>query len=203
MKLFLAACLVFGAMLLAGFSISALGPRAPGPIQVLVFLLIIGASAWIGMRLFNPAGTHPLGFQSPEAVVAALEQEGLLVSEPYTAVRAFSVEEYDDEGSHYFLELPDGRVLYLSGQYLYDYEPLEEDGASLERRFPCSAFIVRSHRTEGFTVDLVCDGTAFKPEAVLPPFAREAHRSGLVPSDRAVIADRTYDALRLQFSGGV
>ena len=48
------------------------------------------------------------------------------MSERFTASRAFAVEEFEDEGSHYFVDLTDNRVLFLSGQYLYDYEPLED-----------------------------------------------------------------------------
>ncbi len=203
MRVILAACLVIAALFGAGFAVSVLRPHAPGGLLVLVFLAVIGASTWLVMRLLNPAGTHPLGFRSPEAVVASLAEHGLLVSESYAALRAFAVEEFDDEGSHYFLELTDGRVLYLSGQYLYDYEPLEDDGASVHRLFPCTTFVVRSHRTDGYTIDLLCHGTPFAPEAVLPAFAPEAHRNGRVPADRTVISDRTYYQLRSQFSGGV
>jgi hypothetical protein len=62
----------------------------------------------------------------------------------FCAIRGFSVEEYEDEEPHYFLELDANRVLYLNGQYLYDYEP-DAYGAESgrPRRFPCTQVVVQ------------------------------------------------------------
>ena len=49
------------------------------------------------------------------------------------------MEELEDEGVSYFLELDDGAVLFLSGQYL------DED----ESPFPCTEFIVRRLPADG------------------------------------------------------
>ena len=63
-------------------------------------------------------------------------------------MRAFGVKEFEDEGLHYFLELTDGRVLVLSGQYLYDYEAISDDSeTNRPRAFPCSEFTLRRHKT--------------------------------------------------------
>ena len=43
------------------------------------------------------------------------EGQGLLLTEEYQATRAFQLDEWEDEGSHYFVELRDGSVLYLNG----------------------------------------------------------------------------------------
>ena len=74
----------------------------------------------------------------------------LIVDTPFQATRAFGVEDYGDEGSHYFLELADGSgILALCGQYLYAYEPITDDPElNQPRRFPCTSFTVRRHRTE-------------------------------------------------------
>lgn len=77
------------------------------------------------------------------------------MSEAYRVKRAFQVEEFEDEGSHYYIELDDRRVLFLSGQYLYDY-----DSEDPPRAFPCTEFVVRRHRTKGYVVDISLSGNS-------------------------------------------
>jgi hypothetical protein len=200
MRVVLAGCFSFVAMLLSVGVLAVLEPKAPAPLVGMLAGGVLVGAAVVAVRLFNPRGVHPLGFKSPEQHVAELQRGGLLMSERFTASRAFGIQEFEDEGIHYFVGLTDGRVLFLSGQYLYDYEPLVDTEGSCPRRFPCGSFTVRWHRTEHYTVDLVCEGVAFEPEVTLPSFTTHDYRAGVIPRDRAVITDRTYDALKEAFS---
>ena len=82
------------------------------------------------------------------------------------------MEEFEDEGLHYFVELDDGSVLYLTGQMLWDYGPMSEGDEDDEfphyRQFPCTEFEVLRHAREGYIVELVCRGKVLEPEVVLP-----------------------------------
>jgi hypothetical protein len=61
---------------------------------------------------------------------------GVATLTTYEATDALRVEEFEDEGSQYYLKLADGRVLFLAGQYLYEYELGEdEDGQVLSVDF--------------------------------------------------------------------
>ena len=126
--------------------------------------------------------------------VEELEDRGLLASTEYHATRAFGVEEFEDEGLSYFLELTDGRVLFLSGQYLYEYEPGAKE--KRPRAFPCSDFSVRRHKTEKYVVDLQCRGRVLEPEAIAKPFSESDWEEGRLPEDGEVIANMTYDAVK-------
>jgi hypothetical protein len=203
MRIILAVCFIFGILIAVGVSLSTLLPEGPGILGGLIMGVALIAAAVAATVLFNAPGANAFGLRSAEAVLAELERRGLLMTEHYHASRAFSVEEYEDEGSHYFVELTDGRVLYLTGQYLLDYEPIDDSEEAAIRRFPCESFMVRWHRTEGYTVDLVCEGAVFEPEVVLPSFSRRAYREGFVPEDRAIITDRTYTEIRDQIARGV
>src|SRR5262245_8207917 len=151
----------------------------------------------VALVLFNPRWADPLGLKTPEQRLRELERRDLLVSSDFRATRAFGVQEYDDEGLHYFVELVDGRVLFLSGQYLYDYEPISDDPElNRARSFPCSDFIVRRHKTEGFTVEVGCRGNVIEPEFMARPFSRQERQSGRVPKDGQIVSDTTYDALK-------
>jgi hypothetical protein len=150
----------------------------------------------VAVILFNPTGSNPFSTQSFEENIRQLESKGLLVSRDFQATRSFGVQEYEDEGQHYFIELTDGRVLFLSGQYLIDYEFIFEDEVNQPRMFPCSKFTVRRHRTEGYVIDIVCSGTVIEPELIAPPFSKADERSGQVPEDGQIISDMTYDAIK-------
>jgi hypothetical protein len=112
--------------------------------------------------------------------------------------RAFGVEDYEDEGICYFLELTDGSgVLVLIGQYLYAYEPIEDDPEMNQPRlFPCTAFTVRRHRTDGYVVDLVCGGDVLEPETMASGDVKAAWlRDGFDPEDGVVLTGVTFDEL--------
>jgi hypothetical protein len=97
----------------------------------------------------------------------------------------------------YFLELDDHSVLYLSGQFLYGYEPVQTRKATSARQFPCTQFTLRRHKQDNAVVDILCSGEVLEPEAITPPFdQKEITRGGWVSEEVLVIHDKTYDDLK-------
>jgi len=174
--------------------------RAPSWLIGLGISLVMLALMVLSLWLFNPRGSNPLGRMTEEEHLRELGRLGLLESTAFRATRAFGVEEFEDEGLHYFLELTDGRVLFLSGQYLYDYEANPDTGTT-RRLFPCTEFTVRRHKNEGYAVEIVCGGTVLEPEVMAPSFGKDVWRRNRVPEDGRVISDITYDGLKQQMSG--
>jgi len=126
------------------------------------------------------------------------------VTSSYRARRAFQIEEFEDEDSHYFIELEDGDVLYLSGQYLYEYEPIDDDSElNQERRFPCAELTIRRHRKKGFVVDILCGGTVLELDMLAPPFSKVDFQNDRAPEDGAVISDLSYDQIKVERASGV
>jgi hypothetical protein len=121
-----------------------------------------------------------------------LEARNLLVSTSFRADRAFRADEFKEEGPHYFLELEEGSILHLSGNYLYNYEPI--DGSP--RHFPCTQFAVRRHIEFGYVVDLICGGVVIEPEVEAPPFSARDFAQRLVPDDGAILRGIHFDQLR-------
>ena len=146
--------------------------------------------------LFNsPAERWP--YQSIEELIDELEKQDLIVSTDFQANRALQVEEYEDEGLHYYLELNDGSVLYLNGQYLYEYEPVEDDPElSRERRFPCTEFTIGRYKTEGYVLDIITRGDPFEPEAIAPSLSQEDFLSHTNIEDGAIIRDKPFDEIK-------
>jgi hypothetical protein len=169
-----------------------LPPSVVGIGLALLMLGLCGLALW----LFNARGI-PLGLKSPEEHLRELETAGLLDVADFRATRAFRVEELEDEGLHYYIELVDGRILFLSGQYLYDFEPITGDPElNQPRTFPCSEFSVIRHKTERYVVDIRCRGEVMEPEAVAPPFGKAVRRRGDVPADGEIIGGQSYDKLK-------
>lgn len=102
-----------------------------------------------------------------------LEAQGLVDSVECHAVRALEILEFEDEGYTFFLELTDGRTLFLQGQYLYNYGLPDAGIAGEERGFPTTHFIIKRHRTKGHVVDMLVQGNFLEPELTLEPIDLE------------------------------
>ena len=201
---------VFLGMLLAVAVLSFSGwlERLPLPLvstSLALYLVLLCIVALILFNLFAPDPVPGVDFDT----IATLEAKGLLVDTTYHAMRVFEVEEMEDEGRHFFLELDDGSVLYLNGQYLYDYdtdveehdddedkEDMNEDENIPRGPFPCTVFTVRRHKDDGRVVDIDCIGIPLRPETIEPPFSPELFDVDWVPSDGDIITCQTYDDVK-------
>jgi len=158
------------------------------PVALAMCVLSILGSIWLADRGRFPQGRSPS--------LDEMARAGLLEEIAFTAGRAFAVDESEDEGPHYFIELLDGAVLYLRGQYLDDYGPDVADS----RRFPCTSFRLVRHKPSGEFVDVHCDGAPLEPETTLPPFPSEYFLNDALFADGQIIADRSFDALKSEIA---
>jgi hypothetical protein len=189
---------VFFGLAVSVFFISRFFPDAL-PAWIVVPLLLIGFFVFIffAMVLFHGKGLRRISAEKRAARVRKLEEDGLLALQTFRARRAFQVDEFEDEGSHYFIELADGAVLFLTGQYLYDYEPLRNrTSTSRLRSFPSTEFTIRRHKENGYVVDVQCHGEVIEPEVLAPWFDEEDFRKQLMPEDGAIFRDKTYDVIK-------
>ncbi len=195
-RLIAAGVFVFAALLAAVVLFDALGivESLPAPVAGLLLAILMIFFCFVALLLFSKREKFQASF---EENVRQLEEAGLLVEEDFRALRAFQVEEFEDEGSRYYLELADGRVLRLHGQFLYDYEPLpDESELNWPRRFPCSEFTLRRHRDAGYVVDLICRGEVLEPELEAPPLSLEELQSDDAADEVLVITDRSYETIK-------
>jgi hypothetical protein len=154
-------------------------------------------SLFLTNKLVNAPGTRFWSLSRAPEPDESPEQEGLLVSTAYRAKRYFEVEASDEEGPHYFIELDDGSVLYMSGRYLAAFRPRKIFNLiDYPRKFPCTEFIVKRDRCDGCIVDIQCSGSPLEPEIVTPPFNELAFQSSIIPQDGDILVSRTYDAIK-------
>lgn len=199
MRALLAGIFVFAVLLITAGIISKHYPGGvlpwwAGPTIIGSMFAAIIASLF----LFNKRGYRPnLSRRSFEEQLAELEQKGLLLNESFKARRAFRVEEYEDEGSHFFIELADGAVLFVTGQYLYEFEEITDDPElNQAQKFPCTEFTLQRHKDAGYVMNIVCAGKVLPIECVAPPFTKDAVDRGLVPDDGEVVRNRSYEDLK-------
>lgn len=202
MRILLAATFSFAAMLASVGMLHAYAPAAmsawwlrivPGTVLLLALFL--------SLIIFNKTGFRPnLLRKSLAERLNELEASGELLRQSFDAKRAFGVNEFEDEGPHYYVELVDNTVLYLNGQYLYDYEPIDDDPEfNQSRTFPCTAFEVLRHKTAGYVIHINCNGQVLQPEIMAPPFSKDTLRAG-IPEDGQVLDSGMYDALKDRYA---
>jgi hypothetical protein len=114
------------------------------------------------------------------------------VDEEVVQVRdAIEVEETEDEGPHYYLQLADGRVLFVSGQYLLDFahDPDEEDV------FPRRSLTLRRSPATGELLGVKPRGPYLAPTTTRPKFSDFEQEARLVPANGDVLL-LPFDSLR-------
>lgn len=165
---------------------------------VVLFLILLGAivaiKAMLGVRGHLE---RPVILTAAAVALAAagvrwrrVRAEGVLAAQDYEAGRvrverfhvcaAIQVGEAGKVDSGFFLKLIDGRVVFLSGLYLWE---LCERG-----QFPCTQFeVVRGVHSKR-VVELKCLGEYFPAVVKRRGFTREERTGGAVPEDGAVFA---------------
>ena len=162
-------------------------PAWPWVIFVGIYNPLLILAAYVLFNLGVPRPWSP----KPEDDARKLDEQGLLTEETLYATRALQViDDYDDEGPSYLLELIDGGVLFLSGYYLYRIAMHRKHMGT----FPCTEFTLQRHKQTGQVVNIVCSGTPLSPEIVPLAFS-DVNFTAPVPEDGQIIRDRTYDEL--------
>jgi len=198
MRLLLAGLFVFlGFSLIPLVLTLILGEHGSLPLWTIA-LIAVGYLAFlsVGYFLFNPPEVFIRTFMSQERAMAFLEKRGLVVTEHFNAKKAFAVEPPSEEEIHYIVELADGRVLHLGGQFLYDFEPIDDDPAvNQARRFPCSTFTIKRHRRTQVVLAMTCDGHPFDPEFTSTKAIRRILTLSQCQKECAVLPRRSYQML--------
>lgn len=127
---------------------------------------------------------------------------GTVTCTTYDVVDALRVEELEDEGSGYYLKLADGGVLFLQGQYLYEYEEVGADGEDEAEpaRFPASRFTIERAPESGLVMGLRDLGALIPVSGTLKPFTLDDHENSLVPEDGAIL-HIDFESLRARRTG--
>jgi hypothetical protein len=160
-------------------------------------MLILGIE--IATVVLSPGTSTPfgiLGARPGSTTMEALRSKGLVASESYRALRAFEVAPCNDEGSQYFIELADGKVLFLGGQYLFEYDPISDDPELAQpRSFPCTEFTLHRHRRHGGVLQIDCSGEVIEPSPTTPAFTKTERRKKQIPFDGEIVSNESFELI--------
>ena len=203
MRLLLAGLFVFVLLLtfvgLVGEYIEIWGhPVFWGIICSIVFFILVGIAAYF----FNKKSYRPDG-KTPEQRIKEWEASGLVENRTYKALRYFEMNEFEDEGSHYFIELEDKNVLYLNGQYLYDYEEInDEDDPEFNqnKKFPCSIFTIQINKEGRFVFNIILNENLIKDDFVSLDFPKWYGNKGTVFYDDMDVIDDSLENIYKKLS---
>lgn len=157
------------------------GPRTVVMVISGILLLMIASKLFFELpaRLLD-RGQYP--------TEEALRKSGQLYSRVYSITRAMEVEELEDEGPTFILALEQGGTLFLSGQYLYDYQEVGEgDVIHQPGKFPCTQFTLWRRKLYDYVTSIECRGEYLAPEQTLPPLTHAQFDANLVPNDGEVL----------------
>jgi hypothetical protein len=164
------------AMLVGGFVprlVEAAGPAA--------LVVPAAAGAWFYVRTQRAER-----WVEAAATYRAELADGVVEVTRYRALDAIAVAEAEDEGLSYFLRLEDGEVLFVSGQYLYEFE---------DTTFPSSLFEATRTPTTRILLNFRPLGQYLKPSTERPPFA-EADWERFAILDDGSLLDVPFESLR-------
>ena len=114
--------------------------------------------------------------------------DGTLESADFEVNEVVQIQEYEDAGLHFLLDIGSGKTLFLSGQYLYS--------AVDAGRFPSNRIRVYWNAAHGITYGVQSLGDRILPSQMVPPPAQEVVDDGVLPSDRDVIGQSIQDVLQ-------
>jgi hypothetical protein len=152
-----------------------------------LFQSVFGANWGAGIASFGMYIAFPIvalrawptkvkaGLPSMSRALAA----GELAEMDFDVSAAVALEESEDEGLHYFLQVAEDRTLFLSGQYLY--EPVDAG------RFPSTKIRLYWHRTAGITYGVQCLGTPLPPLSTVTASTDIGMERADRPEDRQVL----------------
>lgn len=113
-------------------------------------------------KLFNKKPNDSI-YHIPDNIKEAV-LKGEVTKTLYHCTRAFEVGEFEDEGLHYILYVGNHQILYLTGQDLYDFQPIIEGSEIEPRKFPCENFYLYHRKNTEILLKIEPLENPFEPE---------------------------------------
>ena len=180
------------------------------PVGALLSLIVLG----LGVALVSlvplyfivnaPGFLRWLRGISPDDHLKQLEADGKAVRENYRMRRAMTFEDWGTSSIAHLIELDDGRLLCLHGQYYYDFEPIDDDPeVNQPRRFPTSEFSLLRDARNG-TVLMLTPGNEVVAPTVCAPIAKykKMYELGIRLEDGELITGMSFEAAQKAVQAG-
>ncbi len=130
--------------------------------------------------------------------VERLEAEGKAARNEYQAIGAVSVEDLNTGSLMHFIDIGEGRILCLFGQYYYEFEPIDDDSdLNQPRRFPTKQFALLRSVKNDEVLGLFPGPEVFEP-IVFDPIVKleKLFDMGFELKDGEIVTDTSLDAVK-------
>lgn len=144
--------------------------------NLLFYLLMVVSlilSVFISYRIC-PAKQKPILEEVLDSTVEIFDIE---------ASDAIKVEEFEDEGLGYYLNIGNGKVFFVQGQYLYD----EDGDGKAQMKIPSTSMSVTRSSLSKIVLDIKLLGEYLTPSHTNPPFTVEDFKNNRVPEDGTIL----------------
>lgn len=146
------------------------------------------AAALLSVFLFNAGFIRRLKGQSDRDYLNELLAKGEAVTEHYTVNAAISFEDLSTGSQAHLLDIGNGNVMCLYGQYLYDYEPIEDDPEiNQDRKFPTRQFSVVRRLKDAEILVLAPGAEVVEPRCLENPDVKPLHDLGFKLQDGEIV----------------
>lgn len=143
-----------------------------GAFLSLSVVVLIGGLVFAILAYFVSNVPHLIRFirgVSPDDHLTKLEASGKAVREQYEATQALTVEVLNTGSIMHFIDVGQERILCLSGQYYFEFEPYDDDPElNQTRRFPTESFSLLRHRKTGDVLSLIPGSNVLEPTVCDP-----------------------------------
>jgi hypothetical protein len=157
-------------------------------------IVVIPLAVFLAFVLFDRGFLRRLLISDEKYIEKQLEK-GRAARETHNVTRALSFEDLRTGRMVHFLELGDGSVMVLYGQYLYEYEPIDDDPeVNQPRLFPTSEFTVVRPRNGDELLDLKVGSNVIGTRLIREPDDYQAIADlGFKLKDGEIVGDVTFD----------
>lgn len=170
----------------------------------IVVALGLAAAAFMGFQ-FASFLRAQMKHAGDDSIAARAERDlagGLAHVETLNVLAAIEIEEFEDEGTGFFLALEDGRVLCVIGQDLYDtaHDAAIEEGAEDARHeFPHTRIAYVSAPASGIRLDIKGVGAPLRPRGIVETTAKHFKPKGPPLPEDGTFYDGPLDAVLKRF----
>ena len=142
----------------------------------------LGITVWFALMfssvvIFNEGFLRKLKGQSDEEYIKELLSNGKAKKETYNVEAGIYFNDLGTGCAVHLLDIGNNKILCLYGQYLYDFEPIDDDPEQNQsRKFPTKQFSQIKRLKDNFILQLIPGSDVIEPIIVKEPKIKEFYK---------------------------
>lgn len=159
----------------------------------------LGITVWFALMfssvfIFNEGFLRLLKRQSDEEYIKELIKKGKAKKEKYNVNAAIHFDDLNTGCTVHLLDIGNNKMLCLYGQYLYDYEPIDDEPElNQPRKFPTKQFTQIRRLKDNFILQLIPGNEVIEPIIVKEPKIKEFYKLNPKLIDGKIIESLSFE----------